>query len=384
MKCNIICNFATEKLALNKMEDICSRNIQTLESLIDDARRICITTHMKPDGDAVGSVTALYHYLGMCGKTNVKIVLNDRQPAYLDFMTGAVPHEDLIICQERPDEAGTVICDSDLVFCLDFNAFHRTDGLQKALESSKADKVLIDHHLNPDRSSFALSFSETDISSASELLYHILMETGRIAHDAAMLPPETALSLMTGMTTDTNNFANSTYPSTFRMASSLLAAGVDRDRILSNLFNQYSEIRLRGMGHMMKDLLTITEDGAAYIVLDRKTQNEYAVAEGDTEGFVNMPLSIASVRMSLLLKEDGDRVRVSIRSKKGTSANKCAMLYFNGGGHENAAGGRLSIPSDIAGIGEAAEYIEKYTHKYLTENENNKNLCASAGTDSGI
>ncbi len=363
------------------MEDIRSQNIQAFESLIADARRICITTHLKPDGDAIGSTTALYHYLGACGKTNVKIVLNDRHPAYLDFLTDALPREDLVIHEEKPTEAEICISDSDLVFCLDFNAFHRTENLQKALESSKADKVLIDHHLNPDRSSFTLSFSETDISSASELLYHILMETCAIAHNATMLPKATAMSLMTGMTTDTNNFANSTYPSTLRMASALLAAGVDRDGILMNLYNSYSENRLRIMGHMMKDLLTITEDGVAYIVLDRKTQDEYGVVDGDTEGFVNMPLSIADVRMSLMLKEDEGRIRVSIRSKRGTSANKCARLYFNGGGHENAAGGRLNVPEDIAGIEDAASYIETCTHKYFTKDEKNQNLHDSAGND---
>ena len=122
---------------------------------------------------------------------------------------------------------------------------------------------------------------------------------------------------------------------------------------------------------MMKDLLKITPDGVAYIVLDRKTQEEYRISEGDTEGFVNMPLSIASVRMSLLLKESQGHVRVSIRSKKGTSANRCAMLHFNGGGHENAAGGRLNMPGDITSVNEAAEYIERHTHIYLNEDEKN-------------
>ncbi len=366
------------------MEDIRAHNIQALESMIADSRRICITTHMKPDGDAIGSCTALYHYLCMCGKSNVKIILNDRHPAYLNFLTDKLSDGVLTIHQEKPAEAGTCILDSDLIFCLDFNAFHRTDGLEKALESSKADKILIDHHLNPDRNRFDLSFSETDVSSASELLYHILMETREIAHNATMLPMETAVALMTGMTTDTNNFVNSTYPSTLKMASALLAAGVDRDAILSNLYNNYSESRLRVMGHMMKDLLTITEDGVAYIVLDRKTQLEYAVAEGDTEGFVNMPLSIANVRMSLLLKEDDGRIRVSIRSKKGTSANRCAMLYFNGGGHENAAGGKLTVPTDIAGIGDAAHYIETYTHKYFTEDEKNNNDGSAGDSAAGM
>lgn len=349
------------------MQDIHSDNINRLEKLISQARRVAIVTHMKPDGDAMGSSIALYQFIGMHDGQTVKIVLNDRYPDYLGFLAEGIPASDIIVHQERPVEAETAIKDSDLVICLDFNAFHRADKLEQALAASKADKVLIDHHLNPARESFDLIFSETDISSASELLYHILMETGCIAHDATMLPRPAATALMTGMTTDTNNFANSTYPSTFRMASSLLATGVDRDEILSRLYNQYGENRLRILGHMMKDLMTITEDGVAYIVLDKETLEHYDVHEGDTEGFVNMPLSIAEVRMSILIKEDKERIRVSIRSKKGTSANTCARLFFNGGGHENAAGGKLNIPEDIAGISEAAGYIERCTHDFFTK-----------------
>lgn len=349
------------------MEDINSANIETLEKAIDEARRIGIVTHMKPDGDAIGSSVAMYHYLKACGKSSVKVILNDRQPAYLDFLTDSIPMEDLIISEKMPAEADILLRDSDLVFCLDFNAFHRTDRLEKALTESKADKILIDHHLDPDRSAFSLVFSETDISSASELVYQILIETRRIAHDASALPQMSATALMTGMTTDTNNFANSTYPSTLLMAAELIERGVDRDRIVFNLYNQYGENRLRLLGHILKDLLTITDDGVAYVVLDKDTLERYGIEEGDTEGFVNMPLSIDRVRMSLLLKEDKDRVRVSIRSKKGISANRCSKLHFNGGGHENAAGGRLNIPEDISDMSQAAEYIERHTHIFITE-----------------
>ena len=175
---------------------------------------------------------------------------------------------------------------------------------------------------------------------------------------------------MTGMTTDTNNFSNSVFPSTLRMASALLEAGVDRDMIINKIYQQHRESRMRLMGHILKDLMTITADGVAYIVLDKKTLLEYNVEEGDTEGFVNLPLSMSKVKMSLLLKEDGDKVRVSIRSKKGVSANRCSKLHFNGGGHENAAGGRLYIPQDITSIKEAAAYIEEHTHTFMTgENE---------------
>jgi phosphoesterase RecJ-like protein len=272
--------------------------------------------------------------------------------------------KDIRIYSEDNKAATDAIAQADTIICLDFNALHRTDNLCSHLESSNSCKILIDHHLFPDLESFDIAFTEPEISSASELLYQILMAMPQISNDASRLPHAAATALMTGMTTDTNNFANSVYPSTLTMASTLLAAGVDRDYILDQLLNQYSEMRLRLMGHMMKDLLTITEDGAAYMILDKKTQNKYQVKEGDTEGFVNMPLSIAGVRMSLLLKEDTDRIRVSIRSKKGTSANRCACLYFNGGGHENAAGGRLNIP-----IGEVEEYVKNKVQTYLTENE---------------
>ena len=193
------------------------------------------------------------------------------------------------------------------------------------------------------------------------------MELPPVGGDAKALPAEAATAIMTGMTTDTNNFMNSTYPSTLRMASSLLEAGVDRDMIIQNVYNSFKETRIKLQGHVLKDLLNITPDGVAYIILDKGTLRKYNVQDGDTEGFVNIPLSIKGVLMSIFIKEDEDRVRVSIRSRKGVSANRCAQKYFNGGGHENAAGGRLFIPRDIAGINDAEEYIKRTTHIFMTE-----------------
>ena len=351
------------------MKDINSDKIHMLESMIQDAENICIVTHMKPDGDAMGSATAMYHYLKNLDKKS-RIVLNDPYPQYLSFIISEEQEQDIIIYNGNSTEAFDAITGSDLVICLDFNAFHRTDRLEQALEQSKADKILIDHHLNPARELFKLSFSEIEVSSASELLYHILSGTSNINGDASRLGKECAQALMTGMTTDTNNFANSVFPSTLHMASDLLAAGTDRDYILNRIYNQYGENRLRLMGHMMKDLMKITPDGVAYIVLDKETQEKYSTAEGDTEGFVNMPLSIAEVRMSILAKEDTDRIRISIRSKRGTSANMCARRFFNGGGHENAAGGRLMIPENVSNVNEVGNYIEKTTHIFLNDEDN--------------
>ena len=346
------------------MKDIESGQIDRLEDMLAKAGNIVVITHMKPDGDALGSSTAMYHYLKSIGK-ECRIVIPDPNPSNLDFLLDQDTRKDLRIYEAYPISTAAAIKESDLIICMDFNAFHRTDTLEPLLLESAQPKILIDHHLSPDSKQFSLVFSETEVSSASELLFHILMHTSQISHKASRIPAAAAVALMTGMTTDTNNFANSVYPSTLRMASALLEAGIDRDMILQQLYNRFSESRLRLMGHMMKDLLKITDDGVAYIVLDKETQRNYHVKEGDTEGFVNMPLSIDKVVMSILLKEDNDRIRVSIRSKRGYSANACAKEHFNGGVHENASGGRLLIGKDVAKIDDAYEYIERHTHTFM-------------------
>ena len=184
------------------MKDINSGNICKFERMIEEAERICIVTHMKPDGDAIGSATAMYHFLSNSGKSP-RIILNDPYPSYLSFLITPGLSEDIYIFEDQPEAAQREITRSDLIICLDFNAFHRTDRLERPLKESEGRKILIDHHLNPARELFDLSFSETEISSASELLYHILLNTTVINNDAARLGEKCAQSLMTGMTTDT-------------------------------------------------------------------------------------------------------------------------------------------------------------------------------------
>ena len=351
------------------MDIINTENTQRLHELLTSSNRPVIVTHMRPDGDAMGSSLGMYHVLRLYGK-RAKIALANPAPANLDFLLTTEIMEDILIHETEQEATENSISSSDLIICLDFNALHRTDTLENALTEATAEKVLIDHHLAPDTEKFSLIFSKQDISSASELLYHILMSLPPIGNDASRLPAEAASALMTGMTTDTNNFANSVYPSTFRMASELIAAGTDRDMIISNIYNRFKESRLRLQGHVLKDLMHITDHGVAYIVLDKQTMLKYDVEEGDTEGFVNLPLTIDNIVLSIFVKEDNGFARISIRSKKGTSANRCAKMYFNGGGHENAAGGRLYIPGNIEHIGMAGDYIEKVTFEFMNkENE---------------
>lgn len=333
--------------------------------MIQDASRIAIVTHTRPDGDAIGSCTAMKSYLNSCRGKEARVVLANAMSDTLLFLLDSRDSSELLQHDAAPGPAEDWIQSSDLIIGLDFNAFNRTGPLADLLSGSSAAKALIDHHLSPDSGAFGVCISETEISSACELLFWVLMSMDDIDGRALMLPGKALKALMTGMTTDTNNFANSVYPSTLEMASLLLDAGVDRDGILDRLYSSYRENRLRLMGHLLSSVMKITQQGVAYTVLRKEEQLAFDLREGELEGYVNMPLAIESVLMSIFLKEDDGYFRVSVRSKKGTSANLLARKYFNGGGHEQASGGRLYFPGDISSPALAGEYVEKVTEDFF-------------------
>lgn len=335
--------------------------ILRLDALLRGAGSVAIITHTHPDGDALGSTTALWHFLTASLGRKARILVPDAVAANLGFI---VAEGSLTDFSASPAEAAECVASADLIVCLDLNSLSRSAGAEQAVRASKAPKILIDHHLSPACEDFDLVFSETEISSASELLYYILLALPEVG-SAEKLPEEARRALMVGMTTDTNNFANSVFPTTLAMASSLLAAGVDRDDILANLYNRYGENRFRAMGAVLSDLMHITPEGVAYFIMDSDFLRKYEICEGDTEGFVNLPLGIDRVKMSVFLKEDDGYYRVSVRSKKGWSANMLARNHFNGGGHECAAGGRLYWPKDIADRKDAAEYLETVTARFM-------------------
>lgn len=347
------------------MVQLTRERIQALTGLINGSKRVTVVTHTRPDGDAVGSSVALATYLRQMHGKDVRTVIANPYSDNLEFILDDCDRENMIRYSSDPEAAEEWICGSDLVFCLDCNTFGRTDELEPFLYAAEAERVLIDHHLSPKEEDFSLVFSETAISSACEVLYRVLLQMPDVDGDAAKLPHHSLRALMAGMTTDTNNFGNSVYPSTLEMASDLLAAGVDRDEILGHLYNSFRENRLRLMGYLMYEKMKVLGNGTAYIIIDKETQDRFDLNEGETEGFVNMPLSISEVKMSIMLKEDDGYFRVSVRSKKGTSANMLARTYFNGGGHEQASGGRLYIPADISDAAQAAQYIEKVTEEFF-------------------
>ena len=316
--------------------------------MIRQASRMAVVAHTHPDGDALGSCTALSLWLAGKGK-KVTCVLPDTPADNLQFILS--PDVRYLYFDTDASAAEAAIREADLVVQLDCNHFSRTEGLEPFLKASTARKILIDHHLNPDRESFELVFSTPEISSASELLYWVLKAADGDVTEAI------GTALLTGMTTDTNNFANSVFPSTFRMASELIAAGVNRDALLEQLYNSCRENRVRLMGYMQYEGLKILPEGAAYMILTKDIMTRFNLREGESEGLVNVPLTIGTVKLSVLLKEDEGHFRVSVRSKKGTSAQQLAARFFHGGGHENASGGKLHIGTDISRADAAEAYV---------------------------
>lgn len=339
------------------MDFIRKENIQTLEQWIARAASPVVLGHTHPDGDALGATAALALYLRGLGK-DAAVVFPDSPADNLRFILPA--HVPCLFQDTDPDAAVQRIQQADLIFLVDANAFSRIEGLQDAASASSAPKVLMDHHLNPDLDSFGLAFTTPNISSASEVVYWILREMLEEAPSSSMWD-----SLMIGMTTDTNNFANSVFPSTFRMASELIEAGVDRDALLQQIYWSYRENRVRLMGYMQSEELHVLSNGTAYMILTKDIQERFDMLDGESEGLVNVPLAIKKVKLSVLLKEDDGHFRVSARSKKGTSAQQLARQYFHGGGHENAAGGKLFIGQDITSAQAAPAYVEQVLKAFL-------------------
>ncbi len=323
--------------------------VNDIVKAIELAKNIVIITHSNPDGDAIGSVTALEGYLSSKGKKS-KIIVPNQYPDYLSFLD---KDNQIIIDEANPDKSKSFIDGCDLIVALDFNQLKRVDNLAVHIKASKAVKILIDHHPNPETEVFNFVVSTTDVSSTCELLYWLIkeMETG----SKSSIPYVVAKSLYVGMMTDTNNFSNSVLSSTFRMADDLLEAGVDKESLQLLVFGGFSEERMRLMGYSLLNKMKILKEyGAGYIILTKEELEQFGYREGDTEGFVNMPLNINGVTISALFSEKNDCIRVSLRSSDDFSVNKLSQQYFNGGGHDRAAGGKLYISVD-----EIPQYFEK-------------------------
>ncbi|PKO96446.1 MAG: DHH family phosphoesterase [Bacteroidetes bacterium HGW-Bacteroidetes-7] len=324
---------------------------------VQNSSRILLISHSNPDGDAIGSVTGLRNYLRFKG-INSEIAVPNSYPEYLSFLD---ENKEIKIFCNNPKESIEFADKADLIIALDFNQLSRVDELEKHVLDSNAFKVLIDHHPMPEVESFNLVISNPEVSSTAELIFWILMtleaeNCGKVIHNCkGVLSADVARSLYVGMMTDTNNFSNSVNSATFLMASILMESGVDKDMLQHLVFGGFSELRMRLLGHMLLNKMVIVGSyGAGYICLSAEEQMKYNFSEGDSEGFVNLPLNIKGINISALFTEREDHIRVSLRSTNDFSVNRLSRLHFNGGGHERAAGGKLYIP-----FVEVADYFEQ-------------------------
>ncbi len=261
--------------------------------------------------------------------------------SFPDFL-GWIPEvEKTIDYQRKTQEAEAWVQQSDLILLVDHNAPDRSGDLESLIASSKATKIMIDHHPKP---TYPVDYqlSCTEVSSTAELVYGLLSEI-----EASAIDSEVATAIYVGIMTDTGNFVHNVHPDTFRIVSELIALGIDRDAIFDKVFNNFSFDRMRLMGYALHQKTMFLEDlGVAIMALSKKELEEYHFITGDTEGFVNLPLAIKGVKASILVLEKEEEIRFSFRSKGDIHINQIAKNYYDGGGHKNAAGG-----SDKSGIG---------------------------------
>lgn len=329
--------------------------LEQLRSLIVAADNIVVCCHVSPDGDAIGSSLAWAETLRHFGKSP-KIIVPDQFPDFLRWLPCV---ETIIRYDKRPDESDAILADADLIFCLDFNELSRTDDMQPTLEVTHARKVLIDHHLNPSVDA-VLTISRPVMSSTSEMVFRLAWQLGVFEQ----LDRKFAVPAYCGMMTDTGGFTfNSNSPEIFFIICQLLTKGIDKDKIYRNVYNVFSEYRLRLQGYVLYEKLQVVENGrAAFFTLTRDDLHRFHYIKGDSEGLVNMPLQIKGMRLSISLREDTERdnlILVSLRSVDDFPCNEMAARFFNGGGHKNASGGRL-----YCGINEAVEITRKAIKAY--------------------
>ncbi len=332
---------------------IAQANIDHVEKWFVRAEKVVIVTHVSPDGDAVGSSLGLSHFLYSQGK-RVHAIVPNAFPDFLRWMPGA---KDIIRYDKYAEFANKLIEEADVICCLDFNALSRIDQMADAVAKSPARKLMIDHH--PDPEAFCqITISHPEISSTSELVFRLICRLGNFEDIAK----EIAECIYTGMMTDTGGFTyNSNSQETYFIISELLSKGIDKDEIYRKVYNTYSEGRLRLMGYVLYEKMQVFPPfHAALICLTKEEQKRFSYAKGDTEGFVNIPLSIKGIIFSAFFREDTEKdlIKISLRSTGTFPCNRVATEYFNGGGHLNASGGEF--------YGTMEEAVELYKQALVT------------------
>ena len=322
-------------------EIIDTQAINRLRSLINGAQRIVITCHKSPDGDALGSSLALRHVLERLGK-QATVVTPDLAPRALQFLPGV---RGIVTFTKHELRARNLLGDAQLIFCLDYNSLSRIDRLGEVMEPLRAPRVLIDHHLDPD-DIFDVAISHPEASSTCELVFRVLMQLDMLR----MIDRMTASCLYVGMLTDTGGLAYSCdEPDFYEIIASLMRRHLNRQLLHDLALNTFSADSLRLQGYALSQKMQLFPDqGVSLITLNKDELQQFNYHKGDTETLVNKPLAVPGIYWSVFMREDADKIKVSCRSQGDFSVSDICAHYFNGGGHQNAAGGDYTGTLDEA------------------------------------
>ena len=302
-------------------------------------QKIVITTHHRPDGDAMGSALGLYNYL-VQKDHQVQVITPSDYPDFLKWLPG---NDRVLNYEAHPDQSDRILEEAEMIFCLDFNHLNRIEKMEDAIKRSAARRVLIDHHLEPEKA-FDFIFSYTSACSTCELVFQFIEALG----DKLLITKPVAECIYTGIMTDTQSFRLPTVtPVVHEIVAQLIRSGAENYRIYENVYESSTEDRLRLLGYCLKDKLTLLpEFRTAYIALSQAEMDAYHFQPGDTEGVVNYALSVKGTIMAGFFSERDGLVKISFRSKSDFSVRDFAYEHFDGGGHRNASGGKSRLPLD--------------------------------------
>ena len=333
--------------------------IQAIFPELSLPRKVVITTHQKPDGDAMGSSLGLFHFLTQLGH-NVQVISPTNWASFLNWMPGCASVLDY---EADGSKCNRLISEADWIFCLDFNTLVRTKKMEPVLADATAQRILIDHHQQPQAEKFAFGVSDTSKSSTAEMVYDFIIGSG-LGH---LINDDIAQCLYAGVMTDTGSFRfPSTSPAVHAMVSDLLSRGLRQSVIHEHLFDNFSENRLRFIGNVLSNRMQVFyEYNAALISIPQNDLIKFDIKTGDTEGLVNYPLSIEGIRLAAIIIDRGEERKCSFRSKGSFDVNTFARKYFDGGGHFNAAGGQSKEP------------LEAVVNKFIQAMKENKTELSS-------
>ncbi|MGK7392095.1 MAG: DHH family phosphoesterase [Candidatus Cyclobacteriaceae bacterium M2_1C_046] len=313
------------------------QNLESFKAILSTPKRIMITTHHKPDADALGSSLGMAGFLKKLGH-EVKVITPTDYPEFLHWMKG---NNEVIIYNEGNEERSeTIIKDAEMIFCLDFSNLNRINELGDLIRKSSAVKVMIDHHLEPEDFADYVHWS-TDAAAAAQLVYTLINEMGM----TELIDKSIAEALYAGIMTDTGSFKHSnTTKEVFEICGELISCGADVAKVSKLVYDTNSLNRVRFLGYALHEKLVVRMDCAtAYFAITAEELKRFKSKTGDTEGLVNYALSIKGIKLAAVIIDRTEAVKISFRSVGDFSVNTFARKYFEGGGHRNAAGGKSNL-----------------------------------------